>query len=552
MDTHEQYDKITEIFADNLSDIPSEDEDVNIHEDDFDSECSRSDSETVRSAKKHKLVISSVSSSDKVNNSSNEITGDLTFCCDNDNWSTVDILPNLEKFKGNWGVTVIPSEPDSIIAVTNIIFGDDLFAMFCNQLSVYYNQTSGKHKVVNKVLKWSSVTPTEMRKFLGLILLMGHTRKDNWKEYWSTDPLLAIPIFPQTMSRNRFQQIWTFWHFNDNEKMDKSSSRLFKIQPVLEYFVNKFKTVYKPKQQLSLEEGMITWSGRLKFRNYKPCKIVKCGLLVRMVRESDTGYICNMEIYSDERKSLDETVLSILGPNLELWHHVYQDNYYNSVLIANTLLEHKTRVCGTIRVNRGLPQSLQDEASTLKKGEIVFRRKGDILLLIWKDAREVRMISTIHDASFCSTGRKNRDSGEEIIKPMCIVQYNAYMKGLDLADQYFSYCNILRKSAKWTKNVVLYLINCGLFNSFKIFQTLNPQSKIKYKQFLLVVARDWITPKGTEESIDLESNISGPSNIGSKRPPCKDHPQRLSEYALPMEKEVKHATSASSVLFRFI
>ncbi|XP_076160842.1 piggyBac transposable element-derived protein 4 isoform X4 [Ptiloglossa arizonensis] len=247
-----------------------------------------------------------------------------------------------------------------------------------------------------------------------------------------------------------------------------------------------------------------------------------------MVRESDTGYICNMEIYSDERKSLDETVLSILGPNLELWHHVYQDNYYNSVLIANTLLEHKTRVCGTIRVNRGLPQSLQDEASTLKKGEIVFRRKGDILLLIWKDAREVRMISTIHDASFCSTGRKNRDSGEEIIKPMCIVQYNAYMKGLDLADQYFSYCNILRKSAKWTKNVVLYLINCGLFNSFKIFQTLNPQSKIKYKQFLLVVARDWITPKGTEESIDLESNISGPSNIGSKRPPCKDHPQRLS------------------------
>ena len=63
--------------------------------------------------------------------------------------------------------------------------------------------------------------------------------------------------------------------------------------------------------------------------------------MVRMVCETDTGYICNMELYTGQGKKLEETILSVLGCNLGLWHHVYQDNYYNSVSIAETLLENK-------------------------------------------------------------------------------------------------------------------------------------------------------------------------------------------------------------------
>lgn len=150
------------------------------------------------------------------------------------------------------------------------------------------------------------------------------------------------------------------------------------------------------------------------------------------------------------KKKINETILSVLDPYLDLWHHVYQDNYYNSTSIAKTLLERKTRVCGTIRQSRGLPQCLKDEACGLKKGEIAFQRNGDILLLIWKDKREVRMISTIHDSSFCSTGKKSRNTGEEIKKPVCVHQYNLNTKGVDLADQYLSYNSILRKTVKWT------------------------------------------------------------------------------------------------------
>jgi len=51
-----------------------------------------------------------------------------------------------------------------------------------------------------------------------------------------------------------------------------------------------------------------------------------------MVWEAILDYICNIVIYSAEGKKLPEDmVLSLLDRNLGQNHHVYQDNYYNSV-----------------------------------------------------------------------------------------------------------------------------------------------------------------------------------------------------------------------------
>jgi hypothetical protein len=43
-----------------------------------------------------------------------------------------------------------------------------------------------------------------MKKFLAIITLMGHFKKDKTIDYWSTNKLIEIPIFDKPMSRNRF------------------------------------------------------------------------------------------------------------------------------------------------------------------------------------------------------------------------------------------------------------------------------------------------------------------------------------------------------------
>lgn len=150
-----------------------------------------------------------------------------------------------------------------------------------------------------------------------------------------------------------------------------TTDRLFKIKPILDYFVKKCQLVYKTNQEISLDEGIIPWRGKLKFRTYKQAKIIKYGLLVRVICETITGYIGNIEIYGGKGRRLKETISSLLEPYLDQWYHVYQDNYYNSIKIAENLLKNKVRNRGSkgeskVR-NRGLPSNLKSEELKLKK-----------------------------------------------------------------------------------------------------------------------------------------------------------------------------------------
>jgi hypothetical protein len=100
------------------------------------------------------------------------------------------------------------------------------------------------------------------------------------------------------------------------------------------------------------------------------------------------------------------------------------------------------------------------------------------------------MISTIHDSEHIHTGKKDRKTNE-VSKPNCVVQYNKYMKGVHLADQHLSYYSIVRQTVKWSKKVVLFVLNCALFNSFLMYKTLNKgRREQKYKKFLHEVARN--------------------------------------------------------------
>ena len=101
----------------------------------------------------------------------------------------------------------------------------------------------------------------------------------------------------------------------------------------------------------------------------------------------------------------------------------------------------------------------------------------------------MRIISTIHDATIVNEGRKDRKTNMEIKKPYAVGQYNKFIKGIDRSDQYLSFYSFLRKTVKWSKKVILYLLNCALFNAFFVYRTLNTNKKVKYKSFLHEVGR---------------------------------------------------------------
>ena len=99
--------------------------------------------------------------------------------------------------------------------------------------------------------------------------------------------IFQTPLFPQTMSRNIFQLIQRYLHFIE---AGTNEDRLYKIRTILDIVVNNFRTNFIPDREISLDECMPGWRGRLRFRVYNPSKITKYGILVRMVCESSTGY----------------------------------------------------------------------------------------------------------------------------------------------------------------------------------------------------------------------------------------------------------------------
>ena len=106
--------------------------------------------------------------------------------------------------------------------------------------------------------------------------------------------------------------------------------------------------------------------------------------------------------------------------------------------------------------------------------------------------RLVRMIRTIPDATIVNKGRKDGKTNMDIKKPYTVGQYNKFIKGIERADQYLSYYSVLKRTVKWSKKVVLHLLNCVLFNAFFVYRTLNT-NKVKYKNFLHEVGRSWIS-----------------------------------------------------------
>lgn len=134
--------------------------------------------------------------------------------------------------------------------------------IYAKNTNRYHDEQGHKYKISKHALKWIDVTPIEMKKFLGIIMVMGFVKKTEIRDYWSKDPLMETPIFSKIVSktsRTRFVQILTLWHFNNNTQLTADSNRLIKIEPLLDHFLPKFQRLYMLERDISLDEGMIPW-----------------------------------------------------------------------------------------------------------------------------------------------------------------------------------------------------------------------------------------------------------------------------------------------------
>ncbi|XP_033749217.1 piggyBac transposable element-derived protein 4-like [Pecten maximus] len=193
------------------------------------------------------------------------------------------------------------------------------------------------------------------------------------------------------MSRNRFQIILKFLHITDYRKIrnreDPGYSPDSRFKPLLTFVNNRFKALYTPQRELSIDESLVASRGKSVMKQYIPSKAAKFGIKFWVLVEACSGYVMNMSVYRG--KTYDPTprgeqqgtnVVMYLLRACELLYkgyHVVCDSFFCSINLARLLLSKGTYLTGTLRKNRPMPKTVKE--ANPNPGQTTFMRSGDIL-----------------------------------------------------------------------------------------------------------------------------------------------------------------------------
>nr|CAI5823527.1 unnamed protein product [Callosobruchus analis] len=153
---------------------------------------------------------------------------------------------------------------------------------------------------------------------------------------------------------------------------------------------------------------------------------------------------------------------------LDVGRVLYTDNFYTSMHLAHELLKRSTHLVGTLRSNRKLnPQDVTK--AKLKVSETVARESNTgVVVLKWKNKRDVLMLSTFHDNSMSDV---ENEYGKVLQKPKMIIDYNNSKGVIDISDQMKAYSSALRRGIKWYRKLAMELITgSALVNAYILYK----------------------------------------------------------------------------------
>jgi hypothetical protein len=105
----------------------------------------------------------------------------------------------------------------------------------------------------------------------------------------------------------------------------------------------------------------------------------------------------------------------------------------------------------------------------LQRGDLHVWTRGDLTAILWRDKRDVRILTNIHDppaeGNFC-------DSNGKAIKPQIVADYNCHMGYVDKGDRMANSYSTNRRTWKWTKKLFFHLFDLAILNSCILFSSL--------------------------------------------------------------------------------
>jgi len=409
---------------------------------------------------------------------------------------------NEKEFKVKAGVRECKAIEDSIYPVDffYLLFSKDLLSNiieFTNKNASVKIDNNIQRK--NKLKQWKNLTFDEMTCFIGLLISFGLVKKSKFHNYWETSNLYSTKGLAELLSRERFSQIFRCLIFRDIEKNEKNLTSKYEILQF--HIISNSQLYYLPRQNLSIDESLISFHGRSKIKIFLPLKRKRYGLKALLLCDSSNSYVWNWDMYKGISESVVDTVMKLCIPLEGENYYIFMDRFYTTVNLFIKLRNYNFYAVGTVMPNRIRKNKKELEQMMTNSNTNFFKSKG-LFLIVWKDKKIVSMLSNVKNTILSTRMKWNKEEKKrkETEIPDIASRYIDFMGGIDRFDQVSSYHSINHKSKRWPIKLFFHFLDISLHNSKLLYEE-TTKIKINHEKYRKKVVKGLICNWRTKKNI---------------------------------------------------
>ncbi|XP_050321369.1 piggyBac transposable element-derived protein 4-like [Bactrocera neohumeralis] len=280
------------------------------------------------------------------------------------------------------------------------------------------------------------------------------------------------------MSERTFLYIHKIIRFDDvlTRRGQRNDDKFAPIRNLWEKWSEQLPIFYNPNDCVTVDEQLLGFHGRCKFRQYIPSKPERYGLKFWLLVDSRTCYVWKIQPYlgkgvtgNTERNQGERVVLDLVD-GLK-GHNVTMDNFFSSHSLGQKLLQKQMTMVGTMRKNkRSIPPKLLN-CKKVPRYESTFAFTPDTTLVSYISHKNkcTVVMSTLHHAPNIENESKKL--------PEIISFYNSTKGGVDTVDKMLSCYSYKRKTNRWTMAVFSNIIDISALNSYILYNDIDPNWK---------------------------------------------------------------------------
>ncbi|XP_031639747.1 piggyBac transposable element-derived protein 4-like, partial [Contarinia nasturtii] len=294
------------------------------------------------------------------------------------------------------------------------------------------------------------------------------------------------PIFRAIMSKKTFQYMSRVMRFDDvmNRRQQKSTDKFAPIRDLFDKWSELLPDFYNPSECVTVDEQLLGFRDRCKFRQYMPSKPEKYGIKFWQLVCSETCYVWKIQPYLGKAVGVDSAekgqgarvVLDLIG-GLK-GHNVTMDNFFSSYELGQKLLSKGLTMVGTMRKNKRSipPKLLECKKVPLYQSTFAFTKDTTLVSYVGRKNKCTILQSTMHSSNDVGSGDKKL--------PEIIEYYNKTKGGVDTVDKMLSCYSCKRKKNRGPMVVFSNIIDISALNAFIIFKEVSPNWQTTQKTTL--------------------------------------------------------------------